>query len=329
MDRRFGAEGRDDSWSSEVDVLLVRDDHFKRYGSSFGASMESYQNWDGVVIGIWVGISLSSSLWALFTWLAETREDAIAESHGGLRLFGILGLVCLTCWGFCAQLAVWREARVNYAAVFGIPRRWFPRTDRMILFTARSTTIYFVSMIAFLKLLQNGYLGANWIPLMLMTIVIFLTIVAVASMNVSVRAICIGFSGIGERSFLMGYTCDYATSTARIGCSMARVGCDLLQPNPLKNLAHGSSICEQSLVVNEVVVPILMCWPLWVRFLQSLFLLYETNELKYALNALKYALSNLIVITTTFDTTIGFWVFEWCFVGTSFFSFVWDVKMDW
>jgi hypothetical protein len=60
------------------------------------------------------------------------------------------------------------------------------------------------------------------------------------------------------------------------------------------------SVCDSSSLLANVLVPVVICWPLWLRFAQNMKQLWETGRRwPFLANAGKYMLNHTIVIFST------------------------------
>jgi hypothetical protein len=60
------------------------------------------------------------------------------------------------------------------------------------------------------------------------------------------------------------------------------------------------SVCDSSAVLSNVLIPMAICWPLWLRFAQNMKQLWETGRRwPFLANAGKYMLNHSVVIFAT------------------------------
>jgi len=328
-------------------------------------------DWHTVVVGAWIGAALMGALWAFYTLVDEPAQEGdahdgdlaepVADKTGGKRIFRATGLVLFMFWGFCLQVGIWREMRINIPVIFGIPAALFPTTPSLFLHAARTTVLYLVCMVMYV---QDDSSQANVYPMIVLGGFAALLVLSwyrvvyaprrswARQVNQSwfstVRETAWGafvfVTGTSERFFFTAYLTDYLTSSTKILADLAHVGCNLVvrdhQDEPFTaRFRADSKYCVESWEMNFVVIPVVMCWPLWLRLAQNLSRLYATgNNFPFLANAAKYALAHTVTIFSAlhpellnFDSGSGFdiTVFVFVFVVTTFVTFAWDVLVDW
>lgn len=321
-------------------------------------------DWSLIFIGARCGFALGMLCWALYAVVFDSDMQTEAfENSNGLRIYRSIGAILLFYWGAAIQLAAWRESRINFPVIFAIPSQAFPATREMFRWGALVSTIYFVNVIIFVKELRipKNEERAGLFPLLLLFGFVLIAFGWWAK-NVFVpharwkgfrgalwftfSTACIFVFGLSETDFLTAFVADYLTSSTKILVDFTFVTCSLIDAGPAsfaQNLARGTTHCQQNFVMNRVVVPIITCWPLWLRLGQNLNRLYTTGkEWPFLANAMKYGFSHTIVIFSAMkpgllDLSNGSspvpWIYRAIFVAlfalTSLITFAWDVGMDW
>ncbi|CAK9099574.1 SPX and EXS domain-containing protein 1 [Durusdinium trenchii] len=319
-------------------------------------------DWDTAFVGGWVGAAVVATVWASYAIQIEESEQTVKfQNTNGQRIYRGLGAVLLMCWGLCVQIAMWREARVNFPVIFALPAASFPPTSRLFRFMAILTMIYLANLITFVKSLRNAGSHAGLLPLMLLASWTLLLVVAWWRSMLSPRLHSKGILaavwgslndtiqfllGLSARSFLSAYISDYLTSSGKILTDFAVVTCDLIVVGPRQfyNLLTSDRIHDRppDSILHRVAIPVIVCWPLWLRLSQNLTRFYLTGRrFPFLVNALKYAMAHTIVIFSALVPELmdfseaskapHIWrvVFVTCFVVTTFATFCWDVAMDW
>jgi len=321
-------------------------------------------DWNFVFVGYWVGAASVIAIWASYVTVFDSDAETFMFQHSdGVRIYRFLGALLLMFWGFGIQIAIWREARINFPVIFDIPSSFFPTTSSMFRIAAVWTLIYCSNLIVFVKLLRNAksLQTAGIAPLSLLLLAltaasvfwfraVFLPRVRYSNFGRAVKGslhdMFVGMLGISEKGFLTAFLSDYLTSSTKILIDIAFLSCSFLEgglSNFVSNLAsaEGTS-CQGSFAMRRIIVPIVTCWPLWLRLFQNLSRLWETGlAWPFLANAGKYALAHTVVIFTAVHPDLldlnleskeplGWSIaFILSFGIVTLFTFTWDVVMDW
>ncbi|GBG28204.1 Xenotropic and polytropic retrovirus receptor 1-like [Hondaea fermentalgiana] len=321
--------------------------------------------WDLVFVGVWCGLALGLSCWALYVVVFDSvMQTETFQKSDGLRIYRALGAILLFGWGIAFQIAAWRESRINFPVIFSIPSKHFPATRQLFRWAAIASIVYLINLTAFVKELRN--VGdkdtAGFFPALLLIMFIFACISLwgylifipqirkVGGFRTALKQNFMGLAlfvvGLSEGGFLTAYISDYLTSSTKILVDLAYIVCSFSLSGPstfLEDLTRDSEACRDSFPMTRVIVPIITCWPLWLRLGQNLSRLAKTGkQFPFLVNAMKYGFSHTIVIFSAMkpelldldsdsdEVPMSYRViFVGIFALTSLLMFSWDVGMDW
>jgi hypothetical protein len=265
-----------------------------------------------------VGAAGGSSAAAVLTGgLLDSDGGEVLRKDGGFRVFRAGGLLLLMGIGFCVQMVFWREARVNVPVILGIPAPVFPATGTLFLIAARSTVAYLLCLVVYVS--AQGPLAdlCPWVVVLALAyswyrmwyrIVLLPRLVRARrgdsrwrALLQSAKGALVFALGLSDQFFLTAYVTDYLTSSTKILADIAIVLCNLLvRPGadepPVRfsaRLRVDSPGCLDSPTLNTLIIPVIMCWPLWLRVGQNLSRMYQTGRrFPFILNACKYGLAH-------------------------------------
>jgi hypothetical protein len=214
-------------------------------------------------------------------------------------------------------MVFWREARVNVPVILGIPAPVFPATGTLFLIAARSTVAYLLCLVVYVS--AQGPLAdlCPWVVVLALAyswyrmwyrIVLLPRLVRARrgdsrwrALLQSAKGALVFALGLSDQFFLPAYVTDYLTSSTKILADIAIVLCNLLvRPGadepPVRfsaRLRVDSPGCLDSPTLNTLIIPVIMCWPLWLRVGQNLSRMYQTGRrFPFILNACKYGLAH-------------------------------------
>jgi hypothetical protein len=259
----------------------------------------------------------SSAAAVLTGGLLDSDGGEVLRKDGGFRVFRAGGLLLLMGIGFCVQMVFWREARVNVPVILGIPAPVFPATGTLFLIAARSTVAYLLCLVIYVS--AQGPLAdlCPWVVVLALAyswyrmwyrIVLLPRLVRARRGDSRARALfqsakgALVFAlGLSDQFFLTAYVTDYLTSSTKILADIAIVLCNMLvrpgadEPHVRisARLRVDSPGCLDSPTLNTLIIPVIMCWPLWLRVGQNLSRMYQTGRrFPFILNACKYGLAH-------------------------------------
>ena len=155
----------------------------------------------------------------------------------------------------------------------------------------------------------------------------------------------------GKTTFCETFFADILTSFNKISSSTVLAGCYFFTGDFYNDHKPGimprshsstSPSCGPTSVTQKYIAPLMIFLPLWFRLLQCLRRYYDTaNRWPFIPNAIKYGLSMSVVLFGIFNPEYGHniisrhmvtpYQFVWIlsYATTTFYTWVWDVKMDW
>jgi len=161
-------------------------------------------------------------------------------------------------------------------------------------------------------------------------------------------------SPFGSITYREIYFADTLTSFNKISASIVRGWCYILSGDffddhkpgsPLPPMDDTSCSCGIDGVTERYLVPLVIFLPLWFRMLQCLRAYYNTDSrFPYVPNSIKYGIAMSVVLFGIFNPfyptqdskegahqgLIAYHVlWSFAFFATTFYSWIWDVRMDW
>lgn len=276
-------------------------------------------------------IFLSKSYWA--SPVAFARKEEI------IVVFRALGLPVLLVWLWGLDMLIWERYRVNYAFIFDFDLLSHNGPSRMLLNAAQLSFIWILFLFFHLNSLTpipGLEFLANVGPLIwpLLLVLIFLVLFIRSSilnhgwlLSVIGRCIIAPFTPVRFRDFFIA---DQLVSLAILFGDAFYVSCFYVHDAWNLNTTH--DVCPG---LFRYVSPLLAAFPLWIRVMQSIRRRIDQNDRRQVANAAKYATGMLVVISSTVRGFVGtssiaalvVWIL--CAIGSSAYSFWWDVQRDW
>mmetsp|Transcript_32768 Transcript_32768/g.81375 ORF Transcript_32768/g.81375 Transcript_32768/m.81375 type:complete len:718 (-) Transcript_32768:130-2283(-) len=313
-------------------------------------------DWRTFKRGLNLGITLQLLLWvtwAVFvesnvlrspTWQAvHTSNDWMATQLPVYR-----GIFCLTlavwCWG--ALLYVWNIGRVNFAFLFEFDEGSGRTYSEVFDFATSWSQWCLLNFLLFFKTLH----GVNPMPVSasVFPLSLFLSAFGVLALTDAktfgfglhtVR--CVVTAPFAPVTFWTSFAADALTSLVQPMSDLAYSACYFGSGEFWRHSAHESlmeGVCETAPVVKQIIRPLIAALPLWFRLCQNLHQYHATHtRFPWLLNGLKYATSMTVVVFGYFHPSMahrGAWspyrvTYVCAFVGSTLFSFCWDILMDW
>lgn len=296
-----------------------------------------------LMLAFWVAWDLFIDVRVLRLDLARPRDRQWIATQLPMYRAGLAMVLLQFLWALC--LYVWGKARINFEFMLDFSPR--ANTNAAVAFSAaaRACIFYLLSALLFVKALI-GELPANISP-GVFPVVMF--VVTFGSFLLPIRTgrdilrslgevLCAPLHPVHFSSVLLG---DVLTSLVKPLQDVAYSVCYIGTGEFLRTY-RGQGGCHDSVLLREVLTPLLCALPLWCRFMQCMRVFQDTQKRVPALpNALKYAVSMLVVLfgevhpylVTPGDGLTGvvlvryLWLFT--YLVSTLYTWLWDVVMDW
>uniref|UniRef100_A0A7S3EQK1 EXS domain-containing protein n=1 Tax=Rhodosorus marinus TaxID=101924 RepID=A0A7S3EQK1_9RHOD len=301
--------------------------------------------------GFYIGVCTTLTVWLLWDVTIDNArlwQDGTIFSTAAFPLFRGISSFIMVQWAWAISCYVWSRYRINYIYMFQLDPGILPNVEESFADAAKGSVVFFVCILLYFKTVIGTF--PQWFkpgiyPLILVCYILSkLTFSSNPFLIYTAKVVASTFAApFTEVSFFSIFIGDWLTSLGRPGVDMAYAVCYFtsgvfLSEESGEVLATTfANPCHDSEVSKYIIYPIICGLPLWLRFLQCLKRTYESGE-RYPnlLNAVKYSLAMIVVFLGAFhgfDRTSRSHLFAavWIllFAVSGFFSFIWDVLIDW
>ncbi|KAL7562323.1 hypothetical protein ACA910_016389 [Epithemia clementina (nom. ined.)] len=314
-----------------------------------GDSLE--MDWSQFRLGYRLGMCTILGLWVCWDcfWGVVSEGSTTIGERTAFPVFRACGGLLTLQWFWGMSAWVWSRYRINYIYLFDFDPRIVASPLKIFNEAVDNTLVFLTTMLLYYKSgvhdLPGDKIPAGIFPF-------FLTMYTIVQLALPTRTRVpmwmavwrLVTTPLHSPSFFDGYVGDIFTSMVKVFQDLAWTAFFILSGEwliPEDNQAPGNYKWEQSFRFKHVLIPLLTLLPLWFRFSQCLRRYADTGDrFPHLLNALKYALSQTVTLFGAFhplylDLTQHqesdvFQLFWMCtFIGSSLYSFGWDVYMDW
>ena len=293
------------------------------------------------ILGLWV-------CWDCFWGFVSEGSSTIGE-RAAFPVFRACGGLLTLQWFWGMSAWVWSRYRINYIYLFDFDPRIVASPLKIFNEAVDNTIVFLTCTLLYYKAgvhdIPGDTLPAGIFPFLLVMYTLLQLLWPVKTripMWLSIWKLIT--TPTSSPSFFDGYVGDIFTSMVKVfqdivWTSFFILSGDWLVSEDLK--ASGKHKWAHTNLYKHYLIPLVTLIPLWFRFSQCLRRYADTGDrFPHLPNALKYAVSQTVTMFGAFhplyldlnsnresDVFQLFWMFA--FIGSSLYSFGWDVYMDW
>jgi hypothetical protein len=307
-------------------------------------------DWSQLRLGYRMGMCTILGLWVCWdcVWGLLSEHSTTIGARTAFPVFrGVGGLLFLQ-WFWGMSVWVWTRYRVNYIYLFDLNPRIVDSPLSIFNSAVDNTLVFLVLMLLYYKAGAHdipGKFPAGIFPMLLVIYAVFQLVFPLRKrMPMWDNIGKVITAPVSSPTFFHGYIGDIFTSMVKVFQDLAWTVFFVFSGDWLVNEdlpASSRHTWANATYYRNVLIPILTLFPLLIRFNQCLRRYADTGKrLPHLANAFKYALSQTVTLFGAFhplyldhnrhqDTNWfqGFWMTA--FIGSSLYSFWWDVNMDW
>ena len=307
-------------------------------------------DWSQLRLGYRMGMCTILGLWVCWdcVWgLLSERASTIGARTAFPVYRGCGGLVFLQ-WFWGMSVWVWTRYRVNYIYLFDLNPRTVESPLSIFNSAVDNTLVFLVLMLLYYKAGAHDIpwdLPAGVFPVLLVLYTVFQLIFPLRTRIPMWGNIWkVVTAPVHSPNFFHGYIGDIFTSMVKVFQDMVWTIFFLFSGDWLVDEdlpAADRHSWAKTTFYRHILIPVLTLFPLLIRFNQCLRRYADTGKRwPHLANAFKYALSQTVTLFGAFhplyldanrhiDTNLfqGFWMTA--FIGSSLYSFWWDINMDW
>ena len=313
-----------------------------------GDSLE--MDWSQLRLGYRMGMATILVLWVCWdcVWGLLSEHSSTIGARSAFPVFRACGGLLFLQWFWGMSVWVWSRYRVNYIYLFDLDPRIVRSALSIFNAAVDNTLVFLLSMLLYYKAGAHdipGKLPAGVFAVLLVMYTLFQLLFPFRiRMPMWGNIWKVVTAPVSSPSFFHGYIGDIFTSMVKVLQDIAWTiffvfSGDWLVNEDLPAAARHS--WANTTYYRNILIPILTLLPLMIRFNQCLRRYADTGKRWPHLgNAAKYALSMSVTLFGAFhplyleknrhrDTNWfqGFWMTA--FIGSSLYSFWWDINMDW
>jgi EXS family/SPX domain len=315
-----------------------------------GDSLE--MDWTQLRVGYRMGMCTILGLWVAWDciWGMISKGRSTIGERDAFPVFRACGGLLLLQWFWGVSVWVWTRFRINYIYLFDFNPHIVDSPMAIFNAAVDHTLFYLINMLLYYKAGTHdipGKFPQGVFPF-------FLVVYACLQLVIPVRTRLPMWGSIWRvvtapaysPSFFQGYIGDIFTSMVKVFQDMAWTAFFIFSGDWMvsedssadANAHHWSKTTGY----KNILIPLLTLLPLWFRFNQCLRRYLDTRKrFPHLANAFKYALSQTVTLFGAFHplyldhtnqrTDMAFYQRWWMllFIGSSLYSFTWDVYMDW
>jgi hypothetical protein len=323
-------------------------------------------SWEMMHIGFRIGVVLMLLCWVIWDVTVDTKRETLgpreqAQMEDTLRIFRGCGFFVLGFWLWTLCVFVWTTNSINYIYLFEFDPRRALLWEESLSKATTATIAYLFLLLSYVKI-TLGELGkeAVWaaqvFPFVLFLYMISLLLFPLEQTQVVLTAVGKIFRApFHEVTFFQSFAADIFTSLARPFVDLSFALCFFFTgewhrvfeaSEPVEDAAWRKHRCATNETFNYTVVPLIVSAPLLIRIVQNFRRYHDTGKRwPHLLNALKYFVAEQIVLLGALHPRIStnsnafsdadatntayHYAFIAALVGSSLFTYAWDVRMDW
>jgi hypothetical protein len=273
--------------------------------------------------------------------LVEKGNRAIANAWFTKDFPVYRGMFSIIFWLWCwsAVLYLWKTFRINYLFIFQLDPHLTATATETMWVASDLSIVLLASFLVHFKVLRCDFPRSP--PLGFWPLVPFIAIIY-KSLNPWLHRKP-GWNALWhcmvaptvEVTFLTNYVGDVLTSLVKPFTDIAYSVCYFVSGDFLKHLG-AKGYCETLPVYLNVVVPVIVLLPYWLRLMQCMRRYFDSKKRHPNLsNAFKYALSLCIICIGQFhpelsrEKSIGKIVWTCSYMTSTLYGWFWDITMDW
>jgi hypothetical protein len=307
-------------------------------------------DWSQLRLGYRMGMCTILGLWVCWdcVWGLLSEHSTTIGGRTAFPVFRGCGGLLFLQWFWGMSVWVWTRYRVNYIYLFDLNPRIVASPLSIFNTAVDNTLVFLVLMLLYYKAGAHdipGKFPAGIFPMLLVIYTVFQLVFPLRTRLPMWENIWkVVTAPVVSPTFFHGYIGDIFTSMVKVFQDMAWTLFFVFSGDWLVNEDLPAALRHpwaKTTYYKNVLIPILTLFPLLIRFNQCLRRYADTGKrFPHLANAFKYALSQTVTLFGAFhplyldhnrnqDTNIfqGFWMTA--FIGSSLYSFWWDVNMDW
>ena len=309
-------------------------------------------DWSQLRLGYRLGMCTILGLWVCWDciWGLISEQSSTIGERTAFPVFRACGGLLTLQWFWGMSTWIWSRYRINYIYLFDFDPRVVDGPLAIFNSAVDNTLAYLTCMLLYYKAGVHDIPGedipAGLFPFILVMYTLLQLVLPLRTrvpMWISIWKVI--SAPLTSPSFYHGYVGDIFTSMVKVFQDLAWTFCFIFSGDwliPEDSHHHSSKLhWTESFAYKHVAIPLLTLLPLWFRFNQCLRRYADSGDrFPHLANAFKYALSQTVTLFGAFhplyldlnrnresDLFQGFWMFA--FIGSSLYSFAWDVYMDW
>ena len=263
-------------------------------------------------------------------------------------------LVLSLIWVWGVVMWSWDQVRINWLYMLDFRSSDVANPSRVFDMATNLTIGMSLNLLINFKAVRCAFPSPRWLPLGVYPLVLYASTILylifpwrrqrilwkiIASLMVS---------PFYEVTMLMNYAGDVLTSMVKPLEDILRAGCYFGTGEFLSSLevvgSELGSTCLENVTLNTYVMPCVICFPYFMRFLQCMRRFrdshhrkhFGTHAIQQLMNAWKYALAMFVTLWGTVNpglkklgTSAFTIVWTLAFASSTSYTFWWDVRMDW
>ena len=307
-------------------------------------------DWSQLRLGYRMGMCTILGLWVCWdcVWGLLSEHSSTIGARTAFPVFRGCGGLLFLQWFWGMSVWVWTRYRVNYIYLFDLNPRTVESPLSIFNSAVDNTLVFLVIMLLYYKAGAHdipGNLPAGLFPVLLVIYTMFQLVFPLRTrMPMWGNIWKVVTAPVSSPTFFHGYIGDIFTSMVKVFQDIAWTVFFVFSGDWLVNEdlpAADRHPWAKTTYYRNILIPILTLFPLLIRFNQCLRRYADTGKrFPHLANAFKYALSQTVTLFGAFhplyldhnrhrDTNWfqGFWMTA--FIGSSLYSFWWDINMDW
>mmetsp|Transcript_29503 Transcript_29503/g.81084 ORF Transcript_29503/g.81084 Transcript_29503/m.81084 type:complete len:913 (-) Transcript_29503:29-2767(-) len=308
-------------------------------------------DWGQLRLGYRMGMCTILGLWICWDciWGVYAEHSTTIGEREAFPVFRACGGLLTLQWFWGMSTWVWSRYRINYIYLFDFDPRIVSSPLSIFNSAVDNTLVFLICMLLYYKAgahdIPGDEIPAGIFPFLLVIYTFVQMVLPLRTRGPMWMSIWrLITAPLTSPSFYHGYVGDIFTSMVKVFQDMAWTVCFVLTGDfliPEDSPVSGKFHWAKSFGYKHVAIPLLTLLPLWFRFNQCLRRYADTGDrFPHLANAFKYALSQTVTLFGAFHPLYMdlsrnqesslfqmFWMFA--FIGSSLYSFFWDVYMDW
>lgn len=307
-------------------------------------------DWSQLRLGYRMGMCTILGLWVCWdcVWGLLSEHSTTIGARTAFPVFRGCGGLLFLQWFWGMSVWVWTRYRVNYIYLFDLNPRIVQSPLSIFNSAVDNTLVFLVLMLLYYKAGAHdipGNFPAGIFPMLLVIYTLVQLVFPLRSRVPMWQNIWnVVTAPVTSPTFFHGYIGDIFTSMVKVFQDIAWTLFFIFSGDWLVNEdlpAAQRHTWAKATYYRNVLIPILTLFPLLIRFNQCLRRYADTGKrFPHLANAFKYALSQTVTLFGAFhplyldhnrhqdtDWFQGFWMSA--FIGSSLYSFWWDVNIDW